>query len=301
MGKISKALERAEAERLKRLEDQRHELSASGLASTRESHGPSTATAVAVLDEPGNGHEPSASGLASTRESHAPLDVAPEAAVDERIVTLFDPRSPVAEQYRILRTNLLGLKTGKPIKVIMLSSSMHAEGKSVSAVNLAVTLANDVNQRKVLLIDADLRAGTTHQLLGIRPKLGLSDVLAKEVPWHDALVGTPLPNLMVLPRGVNPPHPAELLGSNRMRQLVAEVRSAFDYVIIDSPPIVPLADPGVIGTLTDGAVLVVRGGKTQRALVQYAASLLTQANVPLLGCILTHAEGHIPEYISRYF
>ena len=280
MGRISKALERAEQERQQRLAEQRRD------------------AATAVIESPatevsGNGHEP------------APVlpvvEVAAEAAVDERIITLFDPRSPIAEQYRILRTNLLGLRPTKPIRCVMLSSSMHAEGKSVSAVNLAVTMANDINQRKVLLIDADLRAGTIHQLLGLRPRMGLSDVLAKELPWQEALVGTPLANLTILPRGVNPPHPAELLGSNKMRELIAEARKTYDFVMVDTPPIVPLADPGVVGTLTDGAVLVVRGGKTQRTLVQYAASLLAQANVPLLGCILTHAESHIPEYISRYF
>ena len=283
MSKISKALERAELERLKRLQAAKQ--SSLSTAVAEESSAAQLSTSVNVLEPP----------------TPPPAEMVPEMAVDERVLALFDPRSPVAEQYRILRTNLLSLRNGKPIKTIMLSSALHSEGKSVSCVNLAVTLANDVNRRKVILIDADLRAGSIHQLLGIRPKAGLSEVLANGIPWQEVLVGTPLPNLMVLPRGIAPPHPAELLASNRMREVMAEVRAEYDFCLVDSPPIVPLADPGIIGTLTDGAVIVIRGGKTQRTLVQYAVSLLTQANVQVLGSILTHAESHIPEYIYRYF
>ena len=282
MSKISKALERAETERLKRQETSRR---APEFAATVEAAMETAATGTATL-------EPAVP---------TPAQIVPEIAVDERVLALFDPRSPVAEQYRILRTNLLSLRNSKPIKMVMLSSAIHSEGKSVSCVNLAVTLANDINKRKVLLIDADLRAGTVHQLLGIRPTIGLSDVLANDIPWSEALVSTPLPNLMVLPRGTTPPHPAELLSSNRMRQVMAEVRAEYDICLVDTPPIVPLSDPGIIGTLTDGAVIIIRGGKTQRTLVQYAISLLTQANVHVLGTILTHAEGHTPEYLYRYF
>ena len=282
MSKISKALERAELERLKRQEATRRP---PAFAATEEAE-----TAVSTLEAP-----------ASVSAVPAQTMTVPEIAVDERVLALFDPRSPVAEQYRILRTNLLSLRNGKPIRVVMISSALHSEGKTVSCVNLAVTLANDVNRRKVLLVDADLRAGTIHQLLGIRPTIGLSDVLANDIPWTEALVATPLPNLMVLPRGNTPPHPAELLSSNRMRQVMAEIRAEYDICLVDSPPIVPISDPGIIGTLTDGAVIVIQGGKTQRTLVQYAISLLTQANVQVLGSILTHAESHIPEYIYRYF
>ena len=282
MSKISKALERAELERLK----------LKGAVAVSEEAPTSTATAEMEIET-----APAAPAV----PEHVPAQAVPEIVVDERVLALYDPRSPVAEQYRILRTNLLSLRNGKPIKVVMLSSAMHSEGKSISCVNLAITLANDINRRKVLLIDADMRAGTVNQLLGIRPKLGLSDVLANDISWTSVLVPTPLPNLMVLPRGTTPPHPAELLSSNRMHQVMAEVRTQYDICLVDSPPIVPLADPGIIGTLTDGAVIVIRGGKTQRTLVQYAVSLLTQANVQVLGSILTHSESQIPEYLYRYF
>ena len=280
MGRISKALEQAEADRLKRLASER--MTSPAAAAVLEA--PPAAVAVEVPP-------PAVPSLA---------EIAPETKVDERIVTLFDPRSPIAEQYRILRTNLLSLKAGKPIKVILLSSSLHSEGKSVSSVNLAITMANDIAQRRVLLVDADLRAGTVHSLLGIRPKLGLSDVLSKEMSWEEALVGTPLPNLSVIPRGLTPPHPAELLSSQKMRRVVAEMRAAYDFVIVDAPPVIPLADPGILGSLTDGAVLIVRAGKTQRKMAQQALSLLEQANVKTLGCILTHVENRAPEYIYRY-
>ena len=277
MGKISKALEQAEADRLKRL-------------------APGKQSATAVLER---------TVAVETVPEPSPAvtlaEIASETKVDERIVTLFDPRSPISEQYRILRTNLLSLRGGKPIKVVMVSSSLHAEGKTISSVNLGITLANDISLRRVLLVDADLRAGTIHNLLGIRPKIGLSDLLAKDIPWQEALVGTPLPNLSVIPRGVVPPHPAELLSSPKMRSFLAEMRAAYDFVIVDAPPIIPLADPGILGSLTDGAVLVIRAGKTQRKMAQQALSLLEQANVKTLGCILTHVENGAPEYIYRYY
>lgn len=295
MGKISKALERAEEERLKHLEAIRN---ASSITPERSSE---SETGNGLLEFPTR-VESSHEGLVAVMEPpEAPsMKVIPETAIDERVVTLFDPRSPVSEQYRILRTNLLSLRPGKPMKVVMLSSAVHSEGKTVSAVNLAVTMANDTHQRRVLLIDADLRAGTVHRLFGDGQKLGLSDCLAKGVPWQEVLVGTPIANLMILPRGATPPYPAELLASGKMRQLMAEVRAAFDFCILDSPPVVPLTDPSILGGLTDGVVLVVRGGKTQRTMVQYAISLLAQARVPTLGCILTHMETHVPEYIYRY-
>ena len=196
MGKISKALEQAEADRLRRLTSEKQ----------------SAAAATAVLER-----TVAVETLPELSPAVSLAEIAPETKVDERIVTLFDPRSPISEQYRILRTNLLSLRGGKPVKVILVSSSLHAEGKTISSVNLGITLANDISQRRVLLVDADLRAGTVHSLLGIRPKIGLSDLLSKDIPWQEALVGTPLPNLSVIPRGVTPPHPAELLSSPKMR------------------------------------------------------------------------------------
>ena len=287
MGKISKALEKAEAERQKRFT----ELS-DGQAQMADGFVNGGETSIGVLELPSQ-TESSVDGL--------PFPLVGETEIDERVVALFDPRSPAAEQYRILRTNLLSLTPGKPVKMVLVSSSLHSEGKTVSSVNLAITMANDVTRRRVLLIDADLRAGTVHQLLAMNPKVGLSDVLAKGIPWQEALVPTALPNLTIMSSGQDhPPHPAELLSSPRMREILTQVRSSFDFCIVDAPPIVPLTDPSVLGGLTDGALLVVRAGKTQRTIVQQAASLLAQANVRLLGCILTHMESYIPEYIYRY-
>ena len=205
--------------------------------------------------------------------------------IDPHIVTYFEPKSPVAEQYRILRTNIQSLNAKKPPKVITISSSIHNEGKTVTSINLAIAMAHDLNNKKILLIDSDLRKGRVARYLGIKVEFGLSDLLTNGVALEDTLLNIGINNLVVMAAGKVPHNPAELLGSNRMKDIVQALRDKFDYIILDSPPIIPLTDPGVIGAISDGVIMVVQAGRTQRGIVKHAEDLLSQAQAKILGYI----------------
>ena len=220
--------------------------------------------------------------------------------IDPHIVTYFEPKSPVAEQYRILRTNIQSLNSKKPPKVITISSSIHGEGKTVTSINLAIAMAHDLNNKKILLIDSDLRRGRVSNYLGIKPEKGLSDLLTNGVAIEDTLLSIGINKLVILPSGKPPHNPAELLGSTKMKDLLLHFRDKFDYIILDSPPIIPLTDPGVIGAISDGVIMVVQAGRTQRGIVRHAEDLLNQAQAKILGYVLTNIEYHLPHYIYRY-
>ncbi len=223
-----------------------------------------------------------------------------DSKIDPRIVAFYESKSPVAEQFRTLRTNLLALNSTKPIKVITISSSINGEGKTISSINLAVSMAHDLNKKRILLIDADLRRGRIHKYLGIEPELGLTDLLADGTNPDDAFINIGIDNLTILPAGKIPPNPSELLSSLKFHNLINLLKEAYDYIILDSPPIIPVTDPGVIGAQTDGVVMVIQAGRTQKGIIKHAEGLLKQAQAKLLGYILTNIQYHIPAYIYRY-
>lgn len=221
--------------------------------------------------------------------------------IDPHIVSATDPSSPVAEQYRILRTNLQALKGFSGPRILVITSSVHTEGKSVSAINLALTMAQqeDLN---VLLIDADLRRGSIHHWLGLDNSRGLSTALQNGHGGNleDAMVRLQSPPLAVMSSGPRPDQPAELLESSHMKRLLATLKTQFQVIIIDAPPVLPVTDPGILGALADGVLMVVRSGKTQRRVVLQAYELLKQSKSRLLGCILTHVDYYIPGYYRYY-
>ncbi|MDP2654664.1 MAG: CpsD/CapB family tyrosine-protein kinase [Candidatus Omnitrophota bacterium] len=220
--------------------------------------------------------------------------------VDPRIITYFDPKALITEQYKILRTNVLSLNQGKPPKAIVITSSIHSEGKTITAINLAMAVAQSVQKPKVLLIDADLRRGRLNKYLGVSQKTGLSEVLSGNAELGDALFKIDMDNLSFISSGAVPDNPAELLGSEQMRRLLADVKTQFDHVFIDTPPIISVTDSGIVGPLADGVILVVQAGRTQRGIVKRATELLQQTRAKLLGHVLTNIEYHLPEYIYRY-
>jgi len=219
---------------------------------------------------------------------------------DPRIVSFYDPKSPVAEQYRTLRTNIQALTTKHPIKTITITSSIHGEGKTITAINLAVSMAQDLNKKQILLIDGDLRRASISKYLGLNAESGLADLISNGTNIDDTLLNIGIENLTLLPAGKIPPNPAELLGSTKMNGLITMLRSKFDYVIFDSPPIISVTDAGIIGAQTDGVIMVIKANKTQRGVVKHGESLLSQAHAKLLGYILTNIQYHIPAYIYRY-
>ena len=223
-----------------------------------------------------------------------------ESKIDPRIVSFYDLHSPVTEQYRTLRTNIQALNPSKPIKAITITSSLHGEGKTISALNLAISMARDLNQKSILLIDGDMRRGRVNKYLGISAELGLSDLINNGSRIDDALLDVGIENLTVMPAGKHPQNPAELLGSQKLKNLIAQLKAKYDYIIFDAPPIIPVTDAGLIGSQTDGVVMVIQASRTQRGIVKHSEDLLKQAQAKMLGYILTNIEYHIPAYIYRY-
>ncbi len=264
MSKITKALEKAARERLKRQQDQ------------------ATITPKFVSIP-----------LVASADHAVPVG---HVEIDPHIVAATDPQSPIAEQYRILKTNIQSLRLRAGSRVIVVTSALHGEGKSVTALNLALTLARQ-EQMRVVLVDADLRRGSVRQWLGLtKHQAGLSTVLLRGGELNGTLLRLQEPALAVLPSGPMPENPAELLESSSMKRLLATLKLQFDVIIVDAPPVLPVADPGILAAQADGVLLVVRAGKTQRKTVAQAQALLSQMKANVLGCVLTHVEYYLPGY-----
>ena len=224
-----------------------------------------------------------------------------EIQVDPHIVSANDSTSPIAEQYRILCTNLKPLRSRSGPKVILVTSAVNGEGKSVTSINLALTFARHEHLR-VVLVDADMRKSSVPRWLGLKDRRhGLSTVLQHGGELNNgSLVSLQSPKLTVLPAGPAVSHPAELLESVAMKRLLATLKTQFDLIIVDAPPVLPVTDPGILASQADGVLLVVRAGKTQRKTVIAAQELLKKARANLLGCVLTHVEYYLPGYAKYY-
>jgi capsular exopolysaccharide synthesis family protein len=206
--------------------------------------------------------------------------------IDHRLVAALAPQSLAAEQYRSLRTRLTRSENGRAVRAIIVTSPNKGDGKTLTAANLALTMAQEFQQR-VLLLDADLRRPAIHRLFGIAETPGLSDVLMGGASLDDALVTVRDHRLTVLPSGIIPMHPAELLGSAAMRRILDMLRTRFDRILIDMPPIAPLADVTIASALADGVLMIVRAGVTPKPAIERALSGLDLSKV--LGLVLNDA------------
>lgn len=205
-----------------------------------------------------------------------------------------EPRSSFAEAFRSLRTSLqFSTAAGVP-KVLMVTSASMGEGKSTSALTLAVAFAQ--TGKNVLLIDADLRKASQHKTLGIANEQGLTNLLAGEAQAVDITVATRVPQLYVMPSGPLPPNPAELLASAKMASLLTLAAEKFDLVIIDGPPVLGLADAPLLGNLAEATVMVVEYGATRKGFAADAIKRLRVARTRLLGVVLTKAEANASGY-----
>jgi protein-tyrosine kinase len=207
--------------------------------------------------------------------------------VDPSIVTILKPRSFEAEQFKMLRTNLMFPISGQPPRSLLVTSALPGDGKSFVTANLAVSFAMNM-ERHVLVIDADIRKPEIHSRFGLEARRGLSDFLTKNTPLSKLLMRTSLPNLTILPGGKPPHNPSELLSSEKMPKLLKEVttRYADRYVIIDSPPPKLTAETGVLARLVDGILLVIRAGETRREMVEELVELVGRDKI--LGIVLNH-------------
>lgn len=200
-------------------------------------------------------------------------------------VLLKDDRAFFAEAYRMLRTNLQFASVGRDLEVLLVSSPSEGEGKSTTVANLGAALAKI--GKSVVLVDADLRRPRLHQIFRLVNNVGLTTaLLGDERNYEHLLHKTTVPGLRVLTAGPLPPNPAELLDSQRMRQLIAELKAQADIVILDSPPVTLVSDTAILATQADGVLLVLRHGKTRRELAKRAVKTLRQVNAYFAGVVL---------------
>lgn len=221
-------------------------------------------------------------------------------AIEPHIVAFHDSSSPIGEQYKIIRTNIQSLKSTKNLKVFLMTSSINGEGKTVTTINLAMTMAHDLSKKSILIIDADMRKGKISRYLGLHSSPGLSEILKGEAGAELTMINPGIDNLTVIPSGKVPRNPAELLASRQMAGLLSDLKTKFDYIFIDSPPVMPITDPCVLSPLVDGVILVVQAGRTQRDAVKHTEQRLHQSHANIIGTIVTNVEYHLPHYLYRY-
>jgi capsular exopolysaccharide synthesis family protein len=214
-----------------------------------------------------------------------------EATLDPILVAALEPLSPAAEQYRTLRARLSQSEENHPMRVIQVTSPGKGDGKTITALNLALTMAQEF-QRRVLILDADLRAPNVNALLGLPPGPGLVDVLTGAAALEEALVEIPEHHLTVLRAGRAYEHPAEMLGSGPMRRLVDSLRTQFDRIVVDSAP-TTVADAGAVAPLSDGLLLVVRASTTTTPAISRA--IATLASAKLLGLVFNESSAPVQE------
>lgn len=203
------------------------------------------------------------------------------------------------EAYRLLRTNILLAQSDPPLRTLAVSSALPGDGKTVTAANLAVAFARE--GLRVLLVDADLRRGRLHALLGVSRAPGLAEVLRDEAGADDAVRPTSTPGLSLLPRGSSMrSHGAERLRGARMSALLDELALRFDLVVLDSPPVLSVADASIIAAAADGVLFVVRAGETGRAEAQQALQQLAAVGARVVGSVLNDPRGRLSEYFRYY-
>jgi capsular exopolysaccharide synthesis family protein len=215
-----------------------------------------------------------------------------------KLIANLDPKSPISEQYRTIRTNVQYSSVDKELKTLMVTSSGPGEGKSTTAANLAVVFAQ--LGKKVLLVDADLRKPTVHRAFGVNNLFGFTTVLTKQATLASSVLDTEEKDLYILTSGPIPPNPAELLSSKSMEQFIEEATEQFDYVLFDTPPLLAVADPQILANKVDGSIYVVYSGKTQIDQAKKAKELLENAQSKLIGVVLNHKEMKNNEYYYYY-
>ena len=210
------------------------------------------------------------------------------------IISYNDPKSVISEQYRAIRTNIEYSNVDQNTKTILVTSSDKNEGKTTTVSNLAVSFAN--LNKKVLLIDCDLRNASIHKMFRLNNIYGLTDILAKDRAVDKCIQETELKNLYVLTAGAIPPNPAEILSSEKMKNLIEDLKNIYDYIFIDTPPIGLVTDAGVLSSFTDGVVLVVKSESVEKKYLEETKKKLDAVDARILGAILNSYKSEQKDY-----
>jgi polysaccharide biosynthesis transport protein len=222
----------------------------------------------------------------------------PAIAGDRRLIHALPSHSQGSESYRGLRSSISFSAIDAPLATLALTSARSGEGKSTTAINLALAMAMD--DRDVILVDADLRRPSIHQKLGLPPSPGLTDVLTGHCTLEEALQAVPNQGLLVLTSGPIPPNPAEMLNTAAMENLLQQLRGMANIVILDTPPCLPVTDAQVLGAKLDGMILVAQMGEARKAEVQRMRALLDQAHIRVLGLVFNRVSRHDSDYYYRH-
>lgn len=215
------------------------------------------------------------------------------------VISVKNPKSPVAEAYRTLRTNIQFSSLDKELKIIAITSSGPNEGKTTTIANLAVTMAQSGS--KVLLIDCDLRKSQIHNHFGLNNHKGLTNVLAQQLPLEEAITQTTVMGLDILTAGPKPPNPSELLGSNTMQAFLQRVSQEYDRVLLDAPPIGVVTDAAVLSAIVDGIILTVASGQVTIDAAQRSKELLEKVNANILGVVMNKIPVEGKGYYGYYY
>ncbi|WP_169088042.1 CpsD/CapB family tyrosine-protein kinase [Paenibacillus sp. PL91] len=215
------------------------------------------------------------------------------------LITELNPKSPISEGYRMLRTNIEFSTINQKLQIIMVTSSKPSEGKSTTCANMAVAFAQA--NKKVLLIDADLRKPSQHHIFGKSNRTGLTTALFNQLKLEDIIQFTGTENLSIIQAGPTPPNPSELLSSDQMADLLKTARERYDVIIIDTPPIMSVTDAQIVATQSDGVVLVVDSGKVKKDVALKAKALLEHVKARLIGVVLNKINRNHSDIYSYYY
>ncbi len=215
-----------------------------------------------------------------------------------KLITKTDPKSPISEQYKTIRTNINFSSVDQEMRSLMVTSSGPGEGKSTTSANIAVVFAQE--GKKVLLVDADMRKPTAHYTFGLNNTFGLTSVLTKQKPLIEVTHSSDVPNLDLLTCGPIPPNPAELLSSRAMAHFFKEVYEEYNMVIFDTPPVLAVTDAQVLANQCHGTILVVSSGTTEVDKATKSKELLESAKAKLLGVVLNNREIKDTNYYYYY-
>ncbi|WP_304969445.1 CpsD/CapB family tyrosine-protein kinase [Romboutsia ilealis] len=219
----------------------------------------------------------------------------------DKIISVRNPKSPISESYRGIRTSIEFSNLDKEMKVIIVTSSMQNEGKSTVMANLAVSFAN--LEKKVLLLEGDLRNPSVHRMFNISNINGVTDILVNNKNFADCVHCTEVKNLHVLTCGAMPPNPSEILSSKKMKEFIVSLREYYDYIFIDAPPIGIVTDAGIISTYSDGCVFVVGSKQCDVEMAKIAKKRLEDVKANIIGAVLNkfEAEGSGNNYYNYYY
>jgi capsular exopolysaccharide synthesis family protein len=214
------------------------------------------------------------------------------------VVSSLPSTDPAAEAYRALRTNVTFVGAEKPIQLLVVTSPGPAEGKSTTAANLALMLSRGGS--RTLLIDADLRRPGLHRAFGLVQEPGLTDILVSKADVREAVRPGVAENLDLLPAGLLPPNPAELLGSQAMQQLLSTLRHEYTYILLDTPPTLPVTDATVAAAAADAAIVVMRSGETEEAAARRTIDQLARVRTRIAGIVLNGVSKRYDQHYSYY-